>query len=221
MVVPSFAASFAASFTVVACSSASATSMEEARKALTTNSNPRCSNNSRAFPGAATETAANVCMANIGTGGKKRGGKKNVMVCDLTACVGGNVLSFGKQFDYVYGIEIDPTRHRMLQNNVRVMHDYRTSATSGRSGRNFQRSQIHTVCGDAVLLLQPTPPGNILVQDFLSQWSPSSVGVRIDEMIYFLDPPWGGLNYKNQSSISLTLGATPIATVVALCLKVW
>ena len=154
----------------------------------------------------------------------KRGGKKNVMVCDLTACVGGNVLSFGKQFDYVYGIEIDPTRHRMLQNNVRVMHDYRTSATSatsGRSGRNFQRSQIHTACGDAVLLLQPTPPGNILVQDFLSQWSPSSVGVRIDEMIYFLDPPWGGLNYKNQSSISLTLGATPIATVVALCLKVW
>ena len=72
LVVPSFAASF----TVVACSSASATSMEEARKALTTNSNPRCSNNSRAFPGAATETAANVCMANIGTGGKKRGKKR-------------------------------------------------------------------------------------------------------------------------------------------------
>ena len=143
-----------------------------------------------------------------------------MLVCDLTACVGGNVLSFGKQFDYVYGIEIDPTRHRMLQNNVRVMHDYRTSGTSGTSGRNLQRPQIHTACGDAVLLLQPTPPGNTLVQAFLSKWSPSSVGMRIDEMIYFLDPPWGGLNYKNQSSISLTLGTTPIATVVALCLQV-
>ena len=40
---------------------------------------------------------------------------------DLTACVGGNVLSFSKSFSKVYGIEMDATRHAMLQNNIHVM----------------------------------------------------------------------------------------------------
>jgi predicted RNA methylase len=40
---------------------------------------------------------------------------------DLTACVGGNVLSFSKKYHHVVGVELDPLRSEMLQHNVTVM----------------------------------------------------------------------------------------------------
>jgi 16S rRNA G966 N2-methylase RsmD len=42
------------------------------------------------------------------------------IITDLTACVGGNTLSFATQFDTVHSIEIDETRYNMLLHNVAV-----------------------------------------------------------------------------------------------------
>jgi predicted RNA methylase len=39
-------------------------------------------------------------------------------VTDMTACVGGNVLSFSKSFQTVNAVELDPTRYEMLRHNV-------------------------------------------------------------------------------------------------------
>ena len=39
-------------------------------------------------------------------------------VCDATACVGGNTISFAKVFRHVTSIEMDPTRFEMLKKNV-------------------------------------------------------------------------------------------------------
>lgn len=41
-------------------------------------------------------------------------------ITDITACVGGNVISFARTFGKVTAIEIDPTRAKMLLNNVTV-----------------------------------------------------------------------------------------------------
>ena len=40
------------------------------------------------------------------------------LVCDATACVGGNTISFAKVFRHVTSIELDPGRYEMLKKNV-------------------------------------------------------------------------------------------------------
>ena len=42
------------------------------------------------------------------------------LVCDATACVGGNTISFAKVFRHVTSIELDPGRYEMLKKNVSI-----------------------------------------------------------------------------------------------------
>ena len=42
-------------------------------------------------------------------------------VCDGTACVGGNTISFAKHFLNVTSVEMNPERCRMLANNVKTV----------------------------------------------------------------------------------------------------
>ena len=45
---------------------------------------------------------------------------KNLKILDTTAGVGGNTISFSKIFSQVVSIEIDKTRFKMLENNVKL-----------------------------------------------------------------------------------------------------
>lgn len=45
---------------------------------------------------------------------------QKIKIIDYTAGVGGNILSFSKYFNKVYGIEIDKTRYEYLKNNVEI-----------------------------------------------------------------------------------------------------
>ena len=51
-----------------------------------------------------------------------------VIVCDLTAGVGGNTISFSNYFKYVYAIEIENDRHNYLINNLKIYE--RTNVTT-------------------------------------------------------------------------------------------
>lgn len=42
-------------------------------------------------------------------------------VCDATACVGGNTMSFAKYFSNVTSVEMDPGRFEMLKKNVSLL----------------------------------------------------------------------------------------------------
>lgn len=44
----------------------------------------------------------------------------NVTIVDATAGVGGNSISFSKNFKYVYAIELNKTRSEYLQNNINI-----------------------------------------------------------------------------------------------------
>lgn len=44
---------------------------------------------------------------------------------DGTACIGGNTLAFARVFARVHAIELDPTRHEMLVDNLRLLLDAR------------------------------------------------------------------------------------------------
>ena len=45
---------------------------------------------------------------------------KKIYITDATAGVGGNTISFGKNFKYVNSIEIENTRFKYLKNNIQV-----------------------------------------------------------------------------------------------------
>ena len=42
-------------------------------------------------------------------------------VCDATACVGGNTMSFAKVFTDVTSVEMDRGRYEMLNNNIKLL----------------------------------------------------------------------------------------------------
>ena len=65
-----------------------------------------------------------------------------IHILDAFGCVGGNATSFAKDFDAVTTVEIDPSRHAMLVNNVNVALGPRLS------------SRVKCVCGDAFSQIQ-------------------------------------------------------------------
>lgn len=95
-------------------------------------------------------------------------------VFDLTAGVGGNVLSFGKFFKQVYAVEIDETRCEYLKENLSVYSQHNVNVTNG--------------CGVEFLL--------------------KNLNVEKPNVV-FVDPPWGGTNYKSNTALTLKIGDIP------------
>ena len=89
---------------------------------------------------------------------------KESRIIDLTAGCGGNLLSFGKYFDDVVGIENDSNRFNILKNNIS--------------------------CYDFNINVYQDDCSNYLNKDY---------------DVYFLDPPWGGPDYKSNKNLKLYL----------------
>ena len=94
-------------------------------------------------------------------------------IVDLTAGCGGNLISFGKYFNNVTGIEIDKNRFNILQNNI-----------------NVYNLNINLINDDCI---------NYLDKNY---------------DIYFIDPPWGGPNYKYDNHLKLYLGDLEISDII-------
>lgn len=100
---------------------------------------------------------------------------KESTITDMTSCVGGNVISFSRFFKEVNAIEIDPLRFSFLKHN--------TEEVVGAKNVNF-------INGNAVeLLLGNTSETN-------EAGASGGGGVSLKQDILFMDPPWGGLDYK-------------------------
>ncbi|CAN0481895.1 unnamed protein product, partial [Laminaria digitata] len=91
-------------------------------------------------------------------------------VVDATACVGGNAISFANSFQEVWAVEIDPDRFKLLRGNVKKAVG---SAAASRGVRFFNSDFL----------------------DFLEA-EKSEIGAK--QPVVFLDPPWGGSDYKKQ-----------------------
>jgi len=102
----------------------------------------------------------------------------DIIVSDATAGVGGDTISFAKNFYHVYSIEIDKTRVEYLKNNITV----------------YNCDNV-TVYNDSCLNVIQTIE---------------------DHNVIFVDPPWGGIDYKKYVDLRLFLDIEPIEN---LCLK--
>jgi len=101
--------------------------------------------------------------------------KQLTSIIDATACVGGNTMSFAKQFQTVHAVELDSTRHYYLKYNMTLLGLH----------------NVVTHHADILQLLAELPKADVL----------------------FLDPPWGGPNYKSQERLELYLSGVPLCEV--------
>lgn len=101
---------------------------------------------------------------------------RELVLVDMTANVGGNVLNFCNYFSHVYAFELQWLNYLILQNNIRV------------AKLQDKCTIIH---------------GNSL--QFVDKY-------KFD--VIFFDPPWGGVNYKEQTSVDLYLGDKSMVNIV-------
>lgn len=101
---------------------------------------------------------------------------RELVIADMTANVGGNVLNFCKCFNHVYAFELQWLNYLILQNNIRVA--------------KFQ-DKCTVIHGDCL--------------QFVDKY-------KFD--VIFFDPPWGGVNYKEQTSVDLYLGEKSMVDIV-------
>jgi len=111
-------------------------------------------------------------------------------ITDGTACVGGNTVSFARFFAHVNAVEMDAKRCDMLINNVEVCRKHARA-----KGGDFPA--------------------------FVKFFSENSLDLipRLRQDIVFLDPPWGGKDYKSKTTVPLFLSSKPIHEVVIYCLR--
>lgn len=99
----------------------------------------------------------------------------NLIITEMTAGVGGNVLNFAKHFKLVNAIELNPVRYQFLNKNIEI----------------YELSNIKTFNGDSVEILFQK---NILKQDILFFDPPwggpnykSATNLRLDFSHYSLE----------------------------------
>lgn len=122
-------------------------------------------------------------------------------VIDGTACVGGNTISFARTFPRVVACEVSAQRCDLLGHNVEA-------ATGKAAVRAESLGQVRAAAeaGAAVTIFHGG------VQDLLAVpgagWPPLGRAL-------FLDPPWGGPEYKLLPKLSLFLGDVNVASLLA------
>jgi 16S rRNA G966 N2-methylase RsmD len=98
---------------------------------------------------------------------------KELNIIDLTAGCGGNLISFGKYFNNVTGIEYNKDRFEILKTNI--------------SCYNYEINIINDDCY------------NYLNNNY---------------DIFFIDPPWGGPDYKLNNNLKLYLSNNELKDII-------
>jgi hypothetical protein len=112
-------------------------------------------------------------------------------IVDGTTCVGGNTISFAKFYNHVYSFELNAERYKMLENNVKVL----------------QLENVTTLEGSFLKLFE------ISTED-------EKFGTILDSAeAVFLDPPWGGPDYKKHKTLQLHLDTLSMPEICQKILK--
>jgi hypothetical protein len=125
--------------------------------------------------------------------------KNDLVITDATACVGGNSLSFARSDAVVRvnAVELSHQRASMLEHNFSLLMPQASS-----------KGKVY--CGD-FCALAGISEGNDKV---------SSVPLGSGQQdCVFMDPPWGGPEYKSAANLDMFLGPIDVADVVVSLLR--
>lgn len=101
--------------------------------------------------------------------------KNDIIITDMMAGVGGDTISFAKNFKYVYAIELDKTRSEYLANNTKIYDCYNI-----------------TIFNDNCL---------------------NVINTIDNHNVVYLDPPWGGAQYKIYDNLRLNIDDESVETL--------
>ena len=105
-------------------------------------------------------------------------------ITDATAGVGGDTLCFAQHFKRVNAVELVPLHCITISHNLSVYKN---------------RGNVNLICAnyvDVVGLYKPWP------------------GNPVSQNIIYFDPPWGGRQYKTQTTIVLKLDNIPLSQII-------
>lgn len=102
-------------------------------------------------------------------------GTNELSILDMTAGCGGNMISFAKYFTHASGIEINESRFKLLENNM----------------KQYNYNNYTIILGNSVDHI------NMNTYD-----------------VYYIDPPWGGPDYKKNKNLSITLSGIDLYNIV-------
>lgn len=143
---------------------------------------------------------------------------ENSLIIDGTTSLGGNLISLIKYFKFIIGIEINNIRfnkllsilsNKYLMKFVKNENNLIPSIFSDNNNSNnifIKKSSIYTSYSNKKKI--------ILINDSFDNYIEYINEIKIKNKIIYLDPPWGGKNYKNYNNIILGLGGIPLHILV-------
>mmetsp|Transcript_4775 Transcript_4775/g.7226 ORF Transcript_4775/g.7226 Transcript_4775/m.7226 type:complete len:290 (+) Transcript_4775:87-956(+) len=140
-------------------------------------------------------TADQITDLILGLPGVKR---STTPLIDGTACIGGNVISFSSpdSFKKVWAVELDQKRFELLCHNIEVVW-----------GSKESKNKVVCLKGDFVSMIQVKNKGIV---------SSSLHHLPLEGSVVYLDPPWGGPDYKKLKSVNLHLSGVTLSEICGL-----
>jgi hypothetical protein len=120
---------------------------------------------------------------------------ENALIVDGTTSLGGNLISFIHHFKCIIGIEINSIRfHKLLYFlNTKLFLDLI------KKNNNMYNSSAKDI---------------VLINDSFNNYIEFISNIKKKIKIIYLDPPWGGKNYKDYNNIILGLAGVPLNKLV-------
>ena len=149
---------------------------------------------------------------------------RTATITDATACIGGSAFSFAQNFSNIIAIEYDKTRFEYLQFNMSIL-PYNVISNNSASSSNLlsyshQQPQTYfhsNTYGD-------THSHSFDTERVKNNKVECRNGDAIIECtkqfqdVIFIDPPWGGPEYKTLTRVKLYLSGLPLH---AVCQKIY
>ena len=127
---------------------------------------------------------------------KKVSSKERVLVMDATTSIGGNFLSFIDHFDYIIGTEINSIRFQKLVENIEKKKKIRFT----------KKGDLRYIYDKRIILINDSFVTNLNYIIAKTQ--------KFNKSVIFIDPPWGGKQYKTFDYILLGLHGIPINVII-------
>lgn len=132
-------------------------------------------------------------------------------ITDATACIGGSAYSFAQQFSNVIAIENNKERFELLKHNMNILTSQPSLLNTNYNHHISHNQHIH--CNIY----------NKLQQYAFMQTKSNNVECRHGDALLeckkqyqdaiFIDPPWGGPEYKTLDKVQLYLSGLPLHEV--------
>lgn len=126
---------------------------------------------------------------------------KNSIILDTCACVGGNIISFAQRFKQCICLEIDKSRYNLLVNNTKYFNNV---ISYNMDCLVYIKNIINALLEEKKLKKENNKIINV------------SKNYKYD--LVFIDPPWGGKEYKQNKIMSLYIDDININKFIELSL---